>query len=637
MYGWNGQKLCINLDEGLYHKEKIPEKWLKDFIGGRGLNSRTLFDLITPSVKPFDPENCLIFAVGPVTGTLVPSSGRSTFTALSPLALVDGGTSPCFGDSNAGGDFGPEVKYAGYDQIIMKGKAKSPVYIWIDDGKVEIRSAEHFWGMDTYETQNIIKRELGDEDVQVACIGPAGENLVRMSCIITGGGRAWGKAGLGAVMGSKNLKAIAVRGSGSVKIADPEELKKVVSKAIDILYQDPSSVAYSELGTAVLVEAHQRAGRLGTRNFQDSQYEDWEKINADAFSEYWHGKKACSFCPLHCGHYFSIDMGPNKGLSGEMPEYVTIAAFGSKVGNSDKESILVAGELCNKLGLDTMNTGGTIAWAMECWQKGIFIEKDTEGLNLEWGNVESILELVKKIAYRSGSFGDLLAEGAYRAAKKVGKNSEDWVIHAKGQDPALGDPRSAKAWGLGCAVASRGGCHLRALPSLETYFTAEEAKKMFGTEEAVAKTGVRGKGKLIIWCENQRAVSDCLEICKFNVRTKLAEPKWMTMFLNAVAGTSYTDEDIMKVGERIINIERAFNVRQGLTRKDDTLCKRFLEEPITSGPSKGEVCNLEPMLDEYYEFRKWDIKTGLQLKKTLNDLGLEEIADELLKLGKIKE
>ncbi len=360
-----------------------------------------------------------------------------------------------------------------------------------------------------------------------------------------------------------------------------------------------------------------------------------EKISSHAYEKYWTGSKACGNCPLHCGHYFEIDEGPNQGLHGEMPEYVTIASFGSKLGNADTESILVASELANRLGMDTMNTGGVIAWVMESWQRGVLDIEDTDNLELTWGNTDSIYKLIKRMAYRKGEFADLLAEGGYRAARKIGKDSMDWLIHVKGIDPAMADPRSAKAWGLGYAVSSRGGCHLRGLPSLETYFTPEEAEMMFGTAEAVDRTGIRGKGRLIQWCENQRAVCDCLEVCKFNMRTKLSEPGWLARFINVVTGENYSAEDIMDVGERINNIERAFNVRQGLVRADDSLPKRYLEEPIVSGPSKGEVNNLEPMLDEYYEARGWDVETGLPLAGTLEKLNLKEVEEELNSLGKV--
>lgn len=380
MNGWNGKCLNIDLTDQLYKKEDIPEEWLKDFIGGRGLNSRTLFSYLEPGIDPLGPKNVLIAGVGPVTGTLTPSSSRSTFTSLSPLVVVGGGKYPGLGDSNAGGDFGPELKYAGYDQIILRGKAKDPIYLVIENEVVSFRDASHLWGKDTLTTQEIIKEELGDDNFQIACIGSAGENLVRFAGIFNRE-RAWAKCGVGAVMGSKKVKAIAVRGTGSVKVANPDELSKVTLEAIEVIYSDPSCVAYSELGTSVLLGAHQRAGRLAYKNFQGSQFVEWEKISSEAFSKYWKGSRACGFCPLHCGHFFSIDAGPNAGLSGEMPEYVTIASFGSKVGNSDAESILKANKLCNKLGIDTLVTGSTIAWAMECWQKGILTVKDTDGLD----------------------------------------------------------------------------------------------------------------------------------------------------------------------------------------------------------------------------------------------------------------
>jgi aldehyde:ferredoxin oxidoreductase len=273
---------------------------------------------------------------------------------------------------------------------------------------------------------------------------------------------------------------------------------------------------------------------------------------------------------------------------------------------------------------------------MECWQRGILKKEDTDGIILEWGNQDAITELIEKIAYRKG-FGNLLAEGAYRAAKRLGRGSEKYVMHAKGQDPAITDPRAAKAWGLAYALASRGGDHLRALPTAETFFSPKEAERLFGTKEAVESFGVKGKGRLVKWCEEQRAVADSLEICKFVVRTVLMPPEWMTKFFNAVTGLNFTEKQIMTVGERIINVERAFNVRQGLTRRDDTLSERFLREPIPSGPAKGEVVKLEPMLNEYYKARGWNVKTGVPTKKKLEELGLKKISEDLENAGKLRE
>jgi len=632
-FGWNNNRVIVDLKCGKVVKQPLPQDLVYKFIGGRGANSKALFDLIKPGTDPLGPDNALVFGLGPLTGTLVPGSGRFTVSALSPLTIV-GEDNPCFGDSNSGGFFGPELKFAGYDQLIILGRAKNPVYLWVDDGNVKIQKAEHFWGMNTLETDEAIKDEVGDPDVQTACVGPAAERLCRMACIISGGKISKGaasKCGIGAVMGSKNLKAVAVRGTGSVKVARPKELEKTVEEAINALYSDPSSVTYSIDGTASLVSVHQALGRLSTRNYQETQFEGWKDISAETLHEkYWTKSKACFSCPLHCRHIYSVKHGPYS-TQGEGPEYVTLASFGSKCGNRNLESILYANTLCNKLGLDIQGMGTTISWAMECWQRGTLKKEDTDGMILEWGNQDVIIELIEKIAYRKG-FGNLLAEGAYRAAKKLGRGSEKYVMHAKGQDPAITDPRAAKAWGLAYAVASRGGDHLRALPTAETFFSPEEAEKLFGIKEAVENFGVKGKGRLVKWCEEQRAVADSLEMCKFVVRTILMPPGWMTKFFNAVTGLNFTKKQMMKAGESIINVERAFNVRQGLTKRDDTLSERFLREPIPTGPARGEVVSLEPMLNEYYIARGWNVKTGVPTRKKLEGLGLKKIADDLEKL-----
>lgn len=629
-YGWCNKRLFVNLTNREIRKAPLPKPLALNFIGGRGINSKTLYDLVTPETDPLGPENALLFAVGPLNGTLVPGSSRYTITALSPSTVV-GDDKPCLGDANAGGFFGPELKFAGYDQIIVTGASDALVYLWIDDENVAIKKAVHMRGFDTWRTDDVIKEEVRDPEIQTACIGPAGENLCRNACIVSGGriskGVA-GKCGIGAVMGSKRLKAVAVRGSGGVKVARPEELQKATAEAIDTLYSDTQSRLYSKYGTSCLVDAHQSTGRLPTKNYQETQFDQYEQINAEALEKkYWIKSKACFGCPLHCRHYFKVNSGPYE-CDGEGPEYVTLGGFGSKCGNSNLESILYANTLCNRLGLDHQGVSSAIAWAMECSQRGIIDKRTTDGLLLEWGNHYTMIELIERIAFRKG-FGNLLAEGAYRAAKAYGKGSEEFVMHAKGQDPAITDPRAAKAWGLGYAVSSRGGDHLRALPTAETFFTPEEAEKLFGTREAVLPRGVKGKGRLVKWCEEQRALADSLEMCKFVTRTVLMPPKWATRFFNVVTGLNFSPGQMMKTGERIINVERAFNVRQGLVRKDDTLSNRFLKEPIPAGVAKGEVLRLEPMLDEYYEARGWDLKTGIPSKTRLKTLGLAAIANDL--------
>lgn len=631
------------------------------YLGGRGLNSATILGLGGRGVDPLGPENLLVFGVGPLVGTLVPGASRCTITAISPLTVVGMGrgtqgggatgdgqatvpgaaatpaTSPCFGDSNFGGFFGAELKYSGFDQVIVRGASEKPVYLFIRDEQVEIRDASHLWGLDTWECDSAIHHELGDEGVQIASIGPAGENLVRLAAIITHLSRAAAKCGIGAVMGSKNLKAVAVKGTGGVRVANADAMRAAFQDAVRTLSTDPWSQQYSRDGTPSLIESHQKLGRLATLNYQRSQFDGWKSLSATSMWQYWNGSRACFSCPLHCSHSCNIDEGPYAGACGEGPEYVTIAGFGSKLGNADTESILMANTLCNRLGLDTMNTASTIAWAMEAWQKGILDEGDTNGRVMEWGGVRAILDLLPAIAHRQDDFSRLLGEGAYRAAQAVGRGSSDFVIHSKGQDPGLSDPRAAPAWGLGYAVASRGGCHLRGLPTGETFFTPDEAVAMFGTAEAVMPHGTVGKGRLVKWSEDQRAAADSLGICKFIVRTALMYPEWEARFFRVVTGIDMSPDEVMRAGERAVNVERAFNVLQGLTKADDTLCRRFLEEPITSGPSQGHVVNLAPMLDEYYEARGWDVATGYPKREVLESLGLKEVVCTLEHVGRLCE
>ena len=633
-FGWTGRRLIVNLSGEKWFTENIDEKLLRNYIGGRGINSRFVLDIIGPDTDPLGPDNVLIIGVGPVTGTLSPGSSRVTFTALSPIVVVDS-DKPGFGDSNMGGFFGPEIKYAGYDQIVIKGRAKKLVYLWIDDDEVEIRDAASLWGKDTSETVDAIREELDDDRIEVACIGPAGENLCRMASIIGHKHRAAGKCGIGAVMGSKSLKAIAVRGTKPVKVAHPEELEKAVEEAILVLQKDPSSTAWSVDGTPVLVEAHQRGGRLGTMNFQHSQFEHWEDISADSLWKYWTGSKACFSCPVHCDHFYKVN-GSDGTFYGGGPEYVAVGGFGSKCGNRDLVSILEANNLCNRYGMDVLNVASTIAWSMECWQRGLINKSLTHGLELKWGDGNVIKTLIRLMAHREGRIGKLLAEGAYRAAKKINQGAERFVVHVRGQDPALSDGRAAKAWGLAYAVSSRGGDHLRALATGETFFTPEEAKRLFGTEEAVKRFGVKGKGRLVKWSEDQRAVADCLETCKFIVRTVLMYPKWMTRFFNAVTGFDYTEDELMRVGERVVNTERVLNVRLGLTRAYDTNSERFLKEPIKEGPAKGETLSAQAkMLDEYYEARGWDLDAGFPGRDKLEELGLKDLAEILMKMGRL--
>jgi len=628
LYGWTVRCLIVDLSSGKISIESIDTEMRTLFIGGRGLNSATLFRELPPDCDPLGPDNILLFGVGPCNGTPIPGSSRMTITALSPSVFV-GDDRPGFGDANSGGFWGAELKFAGFDQIKITGRSPKPVYLWVQDGKAELRDASRLWGRDTWETHEAIQAELGVPRARIATIGPAGENLSPMACIMNEQNRACGRCGMGAVMGSKGLKALAIRGTRKVPVADRAAVIQLLKESKRLLEEDESSLEYSREGSLSLLSHHQREGRLATRNYQQTQFEGWDQISSSAMSKgYWKGSKSCHACPLHCSQSFRIDEGPFQGTWGEGPEYVTMAGFGSKCGNSNLESILQANMLCNRLGLDSESTSSTIAWAMECWERGLLTAQDTNGLNLDWGNHETILALLPRIACRRGSFGDLLARGAYQAAKYLDNDSFRYVSHAKGQDPAITDPRAAPIWGLAYAVSSRGGDHLRALPTAGKQFASEDAETIFGSAASPGVTRTAGNGYLVKWYEDHRAVADSLEICKFIVRTVLIQPIWMTRYLQAVTGEALSETALMTIGERIVNMERLFNLRQGLTRKDDTLSERFLRDPIPDGPTKGKILDLDPMIDEYYTARGWDLKTGHPETATLQRLSLDRIVDQ---------
>lgn len=627
MNGWMGKVLRVNLTEKKITRESLDKELALKFLGGRGLNAAALFRELKPDTDPLSPENKIIFGAGPCNGTLSLGSGRYNVTSKSPLT---GG----FGDSNSGGFWGPELKYAGYDQIIIEGKATEPVYLWIDDEKVGIRDASHLWGKDNFETRKIILEEFGDPRIQVVSIGPAGENQVRFANIMSVPYRAAGRTGMGCVMGSKNLKAIAVRGTGGVKIAHPEKLQEVALNSYEILYSDWFARRFSEQGSPCLTEIYNNLGALNVRNCQAGVFEEIDGILGKYFDEkYKVSDKACFSCPLHCGCFWMIKDGPSAGLRWGKAEFATIINFTTRVGVSDIEVALRAGVMVDKQGIDLISLGGVLGFAFECYERGIISEKDTDGLRLEWGNGDVVLALVKKVIHREG-FGDILAEGVREASRRIGKGSEDYAIHVKGSEHIECDPRGLQAWGLGYAVSSRGLDHLRALPAFEYTISPQRAKELFGTEKAADRFSIGGKGRMVKWFEELRAFADSMEICKYITRTGLIYPEPLVELLNAVTGENFVPGDAYKIGERIINVEKAFNVREGFTRKDDTLPKRFLKEPLSDGPSKGHVVNLEPMLDDYYRLRGWDVKTSLPTGAKLQELGLEEVAGELEKLGK---
>ena len=600
--------LRVNLTTGRSQKEKLPELYARTLIGGRGVNSRLLYDLVDETIDPLSPANPLLIGTGPLTGTKVPTSARFTISAKSPLTGI-------LGDSNCGGHWAPFLRRAGVDFVIIEGEAENPCYLMVNDGDVEIREAAHLWGRDTEETQKLIEEETSSK-VHSICIGQAGENQVKFAAVMNGLKNAAGRTGMGAVMGAKKLKAIAVLGTQPVKVAHPELLDQLAKAARKKLVTTSSYGSLSGMGTSMLVELLNHIGAFATRNWREDCYEEVEKIGWTTLQKYVKKNSACQGCPIHCGHYYEISEGKYAGTYGEGPEFATISALGGRCANPDLESILVMNQMANRLGLDTITTGNTLAWTMECYERGLLTSSDLDGLEVTWGNGEAMIALIDKMARREG-VGDLLAEGSYLAAKKLGKGM-DAVVHSKGMTLTGGMTRVTKGVVFATAVASRGGDHLRGIPIIEQmHLPPEFGQDFIGEPGVVEQLGVEGKAKMVVWLEHANALSDSLELCKF------AGP-WMQMdqgympddfaqLFHAVTGADVTAEEIMGRGEKIINIERLFNVREGITREDDSLVSRILDEPSPTGPHKGEHltrAEFDRMLDEYYELRGWS-KEGI--------------------------
>ncbi len=600
MKGWIGKILRVDLTKGEWKAEDLDRNLAQKFIGGRGLGSKILYDEIDPKIDPLSSNNKLIMATGPLTGTSASAAGRYMAITKSPLT----GTIAC---SNSGGQFGAELKFAGFDLIIVEGKAKEPVYLYVEDGKVEIRDAKHLWGKTTHETTDQILSET-DMDARVACIGPAGEKLVRFACIVNEKHRAAGRSGVGAVMGSKNLKAIAVKGTGSVSVANKEAFRKATLDGFQKVKANPvTSAGLPAYGTAILVNVINQHGLFPTRNFQQGVFEGAEKISGESIADQILVRnRACFACPIGCGRVIRVT-DPKYACFGEGPEYESDWSLGACCGVDNINAIGKANYLCDILGMDPISTGVTIACGMELFQRGILSTKEVGG-SLNFGDADTMLEMVRAIGYREG-FGDLLAEGSYRLAERFGH--PEYSMSVKKQEFPAYDGRGAQGMGLQYATSNRGACHVRGYMVAAEIMGSPQKLDPFDTEE---KAGW-DKG-----FQDTTAVVDSSGICLFNTFA-FGAPEILE-YLRAATGMEMTLEDLMKAGERIWNLERLFNLKAGLTGKDDCLPERFTKEPMPEGPAKGHVVRLEKMLPEYYELRGWD-KDGVPTKERLKELGLE--------------
>jgi len=609
----------VDLSEGSIRIEPFPVELRQQYIGGRGMNMFLLSKYYTPSLDPFSPHNPLIFGAGLLTGTLGFGS-RVSITSKSP-------ETGHLGDANMGGEFGAELVKAGFSHLVITGRSPRPAFLLIRNGEIEIRSGRALIGLDTVETQQKIRALLGDDRLQTACIGLAGENRVRYSAIRSGLKSAAARTGMGAVMGSKNLKAIAVRGTLDIRVSDPKRYLNYYQRQLQKLMQTNWVQALGKQGTPLLFGAANAVGFLSVRNNQfTSVGEQGYQLEAEALEAFSNGMVACHACPAHCRHRFMINAGPYKDTRGEGPEYASIGSLGTKLGNLDLENILSAVELCNRYGLDTISTGSYIAWAMELYQRGI-LDREKAGIPLEWGNGTSILKILEMIAHRKG-FGDILAEGSF-ARDTLGASSRDYLLEIKGLPIEMTDERLPKSFALGLATSTRGACHMRSRPSMDALGLPQAfLKKIYGGPVSNRIASYNGKGRMVWWHELLHATTDALGVCRF--LTAFSSPhalqyRQFARLIKLATGLEISSGQLRTVAERIYTLERMMLVGDGISRKDDTLPKRYFEEPIPEGPAKGCVIEREGfdrMLDENYRLHGWD-PDGIPTKRTLNKLGIK--------------
>ncbi|RLI03740.1 aldehyde ferredoxin oxidoreductase [Candidatus Bathyarchaeota archaeon] len=610
MFGYAGRILRIDLSTGKTKVSPLSVEYAKKYIGGIGLGMALLLENSEPGVDPLSPENPLILTTGPFSGTMAPTGGNGhAFVAKSPL--TNG-----VGEAKSHGFFGSELKRAGYDAVIFENKAEKPVYVWIDDDSVQLMDAKHLWGKSPKETEDAIREDLGDYYIRVASIGLAGEKLARVAAIINDTTRAAGRTGMGTVMGSKNLKAIAVRGTKDVSVAKPEEFMEFV-KMMHERMKGPATVKYRTLGTPLNVLVHNSLGALPTRNFTNAVFEGAEKVSGEYLNEHFVVKiNGCSSCAMRCEHIAVVPEGPYKGTTTRV-EYEPLWSFGPHCGVDRMDAILKAMELCNYYGLDSLSTGNIVGFAMDCYEHGILTKEDTDGLELEFGNAEAMVELVHKIGKREG-IGDILAEGVKRAAEKIGKGAEKFANHIKGLEMTGYDIRGLKTAALGYAVSFRGADHNRhGAYGLDLKGTVDRFKVE------------KGRAKLVIDLENLYTIIDSLIICKFSRGTYYEGFKDLAKYYTLVTGIEMTPEELERTGERINNLGRLFNIREGFTRKDDHLPPKIMSTPIPDDTvSKGSYVTqeeLDLMLDDYYATRGWT-KEGVPTLEKLKELGLEDLA-----------
>ncbi|MBA7562038.1 hypothetical protein ES695_16340 [Candidatus Atribacteria bacterium 1244-E10-H5-B2] len=628
-----GKILRIDLSNKKIWTEET-KSYAEKTLGGRGINSFIMINEIEPKVKWYDPENLLCFGVGSLVGTMTPGACR---VDISTINVFSGGK----GSANVGGFWGPELKYAGFDNLIIVGKSKKPVYLYINDDNIEIRDASSIWGKDIYETENIFRKEIGDDNIKIASIGPAGENRVRGSAIIIDTAKAAGGSGVGCVMGDKRLKAIVVRGHGKIAVAEPEKFMKAVAKCYQRCKEEPNAgmMRKSALNLYSNPEWEGWNTNIVIKNGQDDQWEKEKRIRlmnpTTGVPNMQKGARACYSCPIGCMPFMEINKGKYKGDKGEGFWINTIMGHACRFDISDPESVVESWLLTNRLGLDGDYVAAGLSWVFELYEKGIITKKDTDGLELDWGNSKTLIKMIKKLAYREG-IGDLLADGMAEAAKKIGRNSEYYLIQVKGQ-PSIEPFRIPKGWALAVSTSPVAGRHLRGATMGSNRYGPRPRPGDFNV------TDYRNQANGVVWQGKTKELEDNLGICNY-VGTwsgaNFLTTTGLTELINTGMGLNLTEEELMDhyavIGR---NLEKAFNaLHTNMSRKDDIPPKRFIKEQVKSGPYQGfkiDEDKYNHMLDEFYELWGWDKKTGMQTRTGLEKLGLKGIAEKLAEQGKL--
>lgn len=600
--------LKINLTESTAEEYIVPREWERDFLGGASLAARILYPYLTKELDPLSPEAPLLFMTGPLTGTLGPTTGRFVICGKGPATGL-------WAESNIGGFWGPELSKAGYDGLWITGKAERPVYIWVEDGRFEVRDAAHLWGMNTYTAQDKIKEEVSEKSARVCVIGPAGEKQVLFASIMCDHGRMAGRTGMGAVMGAKNLKAVAVHGTSEIPVFDLPRYKSLRSAANRKLKDDNETRVLREIGTSGVANYAEYLGSLPVKYFRAGSFPQVDKVSGAKMAEtILAGRSACQGCVIACGRVVKL---PGDRLKRKGPEHETMVGFGANLLNDNLESIVDLGELCDRYGMDTISASNTIGLAFQLYEKGVITKKDTGGVELKWGDVNAIEELVRLTGSREG-IGDLLAQGSRRFAAHFGVEEE--AVQVNGLEVAYHDPRGVSGMALSYATSPRGACH-----NQSDYFfvdwghTQEQIGIGFFSRHAQAE-----KAANVARHQDWRTVDNALVACIFaNV-----EPREKVELINAACGLEWTIEDMMRSGERGWNLKRAINNRMGLTAANDKLPKALLT-PFPDGGSAGFVPDIQGMLHAYYEARGWDLESGKPTRAKLLQLGLGDEAADL--------